>query len=265
MRSLRSYIGKAGLFIWRNLDAVFVMVAGAAVAFFQVVGHPSEEAVNAAILALLALVAVILLRTRERSEDLDEVKQVARDALSERPFQMVWAENEWDIRTRDRAVITSTRQLRFINDRVSTMEQWSEGDGTVLSYNAFWRRVDGRTWMPAKKIHSVPIEGGENVIYCLEEQRSRGDMLEWKVERETAGRFPGDHEAVMLTAAAKSDHPRQMRIVWPRDSPPGAVEMRFGRNPGKELSPRKRAGRMEVTEKVPRMAVGEVVEIRWFW
>ena len=68
--------------------------------------------------------------------------------------------------------------LRFTHDRVSTMEHWSDGDGTVVGNNAFWRRVEGRKWMPAKKIYSMPMEGGENVIYCLEEQNSRGDMLE---------------------------------------------------------------------------------------
>jgi hypothetical protein len=261
MRSIK----EAGHFVWRNLDAVFVIVVGFAVAVLQIVGRASEEAVDAAILGLLAVTAVILLRTRQERGELDEVKEIARDALSERPFQMVWAKNEWDIQTRERAVITSTRQVRFIHGRVSTMEHWSDGDGTVLDYHAFWRRAERERWMPAKKLHSMPIEGGENVIYCLEEENSRGDMLEWKVERVTVGRFPREHEAVFLKAAARSDHPRQMRIVWPPDSPPGTVEIRLGEKPGRELSPKKRAGRMEVTEKIPHLAVGEVAEIRWFW
>jgi hypothetical protein len=260
-----SSIKQAGLFTWRNLDAVFVIAAGAIVAALQVAGHPSKEAVDAAILGLLAVVALILLRGREEGGGLDEIKEIARDALSERPFQMVWAKNEWDIQTRDRAVITSTRQVRFIHDKVSTVEHCSDGDGTVLDHRAFWRRAEGRCWIPAKKIHSMPIDGGENVIYCLEEQRSRGDMLEWRVERETAGRFPREHEAVSVKAAAKSDYPRQMRIAWPSDSPPFAVEMRVGLNPARELFPKKRGGRMEVAEKITRRAVGEVAEIRWFW
>ena len=261
MRSIK----EAGLFVWRNLDAVFVIVVGLAVSVIQVVGRASEETVDAAILGLLSVTAVILLRTRESRGELDEVKEIARDALSERPFQMVWAKNEWDIRTRDHAVITSTRQVRFIHDEVSTMEHRSDGDGTVVDYRAFWRRVKSRSWMPAKKIHSMPIEGGENVIYCVEEQNSRGDTLEWKVEREAAGRFPNDHERVSLRAAAKSDHPRQMRVVWPPESPPSNVELRYRGNPGRELSPKEKTGRMEVVEKIPRLAVGEVVEIRWFW
>jgi hypothetical protein len=261
MRSIK----EAGLFVWRNLDAVFVIVVGLAVAAFQIVGRASVEAVDAAILGLLAVTAVILLRTRERRGELDEVKEIARDALSERPFQMVWAKNEWDIQTRERAVITSTRRLRFIHDRVSTMEHWSAGEGSVVTDSAFWRRPDGRRWMPAKRIHSMPIERGENVIYCLEEQSSRGDTLEWKVERQTEGRFPKEHESVWLKAAARSDHPRQMRVVWPPDISPGSVELRYGASPARELAPKRRAGRMEIVETIPRLAMGEVVEIRWFW
>lgn len=256
---------ETGLFVWRNLDAVFAIVVGLAVAVLQVAGRASAAAVDAAILGLLAVMAVILLRARDRRGELDEVKELARDALSERPFQMVWAKNEWDIRTRDRAVITSTQQLRFIHDRVSTMEHCSDGEGKVIADTAFWRRSDGRRWMPAKKIHSMPIERGENVIYSLEEQNSRGDTLEWKVERQTQGRFPSEHESVSLTAAARSDHPREMRVVWPPDSPPGSVELRYGAGPARGLVPRRRAGRMEVLEAIPRLAVGEVVEIRWFW
>jgi hypothetical protein len=261
MRSIK----EAGLFAWRNLDAVFVIVVGLAVAALQILGRASVEAVDAAILGLLAVTAVILLRGREGRGELDEVKEVARDALSERPFQMVWAKNEWDIQTRERAVITSTRQVRFIHDRVSTMEHWSDGDGAVLGYKASWRRGEGREWIPAKKIHSMPSEGGENVIYCLEEQNSRGDMLEWKVERQTEGRFPRKHESVWLKAAAKSDHPRQMRVVWPPDVSPRSVELRYEASPARELAPKRRAGRMEIVETIPRLAMGEVVEIRWFW
>jgi hypothetical protein len=258
-----------GLFVWRNLDAVFVIVVGLVVAVLEIVGHPSEDAVNAAILGLLAVTAVILLRIRRRRGDLDEIVEIARDALSERPFQMVWAKNEWNIETRERALITSMQQLRFIHDKVVTIDHWSNGDGENVDFEAHWRRSSGKGWMPAKKIYSMPIEGGENVIYCFDEENYRGDMLEWKVVRETRGRFPKPHERVTLKAAAKSDHPRQMRVIWPADAPPTSVELRY-RNPPeeervRELSPKKKNGRTEVVEKISKLAVGEVVEIRWFW
>lgn len=264
-----SHLKALGLFIWRNLDAVVVIAVGVVVAFLEVVGRPSEEAVNAAILGLLAVTAVILLRIRRRRGELDEVIEVARDALSERPFQMAWAENEWNIQSRARAVITCKQQLRFIHDKVATIDHWSNGDGSNVDFKAWWRRSAGNDWMPAKKIYSMPIEGGENVIYSFEEENYRGDTLEWKVVRETENRFPKPHERVTLKAAAKSDHPRQMRVVWPADSPPSSVELRYRGNPGqeisRELSPKRKAGRTEVTERIPKLAVGEVVEIRWFW
>ena len=182
-----------GLFVWRNLDAFFVIVVGLVVAFLEVVGHPSEEAVNAAILGLLAVTAIILLRIRGRRGELDDVIQVARDATSERPFQMVWAKNEWDIESRERATIRVSQQLRFIHNKVSTIDHWSQGEGAIESYDANWRRSEADDWVSAKKIYAMPIEGGEKVIYSFEEENCRGDILEWKVERGAVGRFPTAH------------------------------------------------------------------------
>ncbi|MFT3865933.1 MAG: hypothetical protein QM729_16835 [Solirubrobacterales bacterium] len=254
-----------GLFVWRNLDASFVIVVGLVVAALEIVGHPSEEAVNAAILGLLAVTAIILLRIRGRKGELDEVIQVARDAMSERPFQMVWAKNEWDIQSRERATIKVRQQLRFIHNKVSTIDHWSQGDGAIESYDACWRRSEADGWVPAKKIYAMPIEGGEKVIYSFEEENCRGDILEWKVEREATDRFPTAHEKVSLEAIARSDHPREMRVVWPADAPPSRVELRQGGNPGRPLTTKTKNDRVEVAEQIPQLALGEVVEIRWMW
>ena len=49
------------------------------------------------------------------------------------------------------------------------------------------------------------------------------------------GRFPSDHERVTLEAKAVSDHPRVMRIVWPKEHEPKHVEIRFGDQPAKAV------------------------------
>jgi hypothetical protein len=257
---------KAGLrWIGGNLDALFVILVGGVVAVLEIVGHPSPEAVNAAILGLLAVTAIILLRIRRRRGELDDVIQVARDAMSERPFQMVWAKNEWDIESRQRATIKVRQQLRFIHNKVSTIDHWSQGGGRIESYDARWRRSEADDWVEAKKIYAMPIEGGEKVIYSFDEENCRGDILEWKVERGAVDRFPTAHEKVSLEAIARSDHPREMRIIWPADAPPTRVELRQGGTPGKALTTKEVEGRQEVVEHIPQLALGESVEIRWMW
>ena len=44
--------------------------------------------------------------------------------------------------------------------------------------------------------------------------------MAYVVERKTEGRFPKKHERVSMKAEARSDPPRQMRVVWPADAPP---------------------------------------------
>lgn len=244
---------------------MFVVVVGVAVAILEIVGHPSEETVNAAILGLLAVTAIILLRIRRRKGELEEVIQISRDALSERPFQMVWAKNEWDIESRERATIRVCQQLRFIHNKVSTIDHWSQGEGKIESYVAGWRRSEADKWVEAKKIYSMPIEGGEKVIYSFEEENFRGDMLEWKVERGSIGRFPMAHEKVSLEAIARSDHPREMKVIWPAEAPPSRVELRQGGTPGRPLTTKENNGRIEVVERIPQLGLGEEVEIRWTW
>ncbi len=266
-RPMGERIKAGGAFVWRNLDAVFVIVVGVVVGALEVVGHPSPETVNAAILGLLAVTAVILLRIRRRRGELDEVREVASDALSERPYKVVWAKHEYDIRDEKYSTMRVTQQLRFIHNRVSTIAHWSQGNGKIESYDGRWRRSEGNDWMSAEMIHTMPIDGGsgEKVIYSFEEENSRGDILEWQVERHAVDRFPSAHEKVSLEPAAKSDHPRVMRVRWPENRPPKSVELRYRGKPGPSISTKKKAGRVEVVEKIPQLEVGESVEIRWSW
>jgi len=227
MRNVKEKLRTAAKFAWKNADAVLVMVVAAGVIIAEVAGHPSTEVVDAAILVLLGATAFVLLRDREGRDQLDDLRQLASDALSDRPYGVVWQKNEWDIKDRERSTMRMTQQLRFTRNDVSTIAHWNQGDGTIERYSAKWRRPDGSRWIPAKKIHEFPIHNGEKVIYSLEEEHCRGDMLDWWVERDALGRFPGVHETASLEARANSDHPRVMHIVWPSDSPPSHVEIRF--------------------------------------
>ena len=252
-------------FVWRNLDAVGVIVVGFGAVIYQIVGDPKPELIDAAILALLATTAIILLRDRVGRDDLADLQQLAGDAISDRPYQVVWQENEWDIVSRERATMRMTQQLRFTRNDVSTIAHWSQGDGQILSYSAKWRRSKETQWISAKKIHAFPIHSGEKVIYSLDEEHSRGDMLDWCIEREASGRFPGEHEGVSLEAKAKLDHSRLMRVTWPADVVPSHVELRLKGRPARPLSTKRKGGRPFVEEKIAHLGIGEVVEIAWTW
>lgn len=251
--------------MWQNADAFFVIVVGVVVAILEVVGDPSAETVNAAILGLLAATAIVLLRNRVRRGELDDVRQLAGDAISDRPYEVVWQNKHWDLLDREKTTIRLTEQLRFTRNDVATIAHWSQGDGRDTENVARWRREKGSRWIEAKKIYEFPTRGGSKVIYCLDEEHSRGDMLEWHIERDAVGRFPTDHESVSIQARTKSDHPRIMRITWPNGSPPSHVELKHERRPARTLVPTETNGRAHIEEKVPGLEVGERVTIAWRW
>jgi hypothetical protein len=256
---------RIAIFVWHNLDALLVMSAATVVLAIEIVGSPSPSLVDSVILALLGVSAFALLRDRAHRVNLDELRQLAGDAMSDRAYEVVWQENEWDLKDRENTTIKVTEQLRITHNDFATIAHWSRGTGNVTRNDATWRRGDQSPWIEAKKIYDFPVRNGKKVIYCFDEEHHRGDMLEWCIERDAIGRFPTEHESVGLKARTKSDHPRVMRILWPPASPPSHVEIRLGGHPARTITPRRKNGRAFVEEKIAGLAIGESVEIAWTW
>ena len=236
-------------FVWKNADAALVIAVAAGVVLAEVFGSPSAEVVDSAILGLLGVTSVVLLRDRVGRDDLDDLRRLAGDAISDRPYEVVWQNNHWDLKDREHTTIKVTEQLRFTRNDVATIAHWSRGDGVDERNDARWRRARGKPWIEAEKIYEFPVRNGKKVIYCFDEEHNRGDMLDWAIERDAVGRFPTKHEGVELHARTNSDHPRVMRITWPIDAPPSHVEIRHGELPARTLGLRRKAGRPYVKRR----------------
>jgi hypothetical protein len=265
MREIGERLKRGALFALRNADTFFAMIVAGVVIIAIVVGNPSSELVDAAILGLLATGAIAVLRDRRGNSRLEELQQLAADAMTDRPYQVIHQTNEWDIYDKKHVRTRLSQQLRFTRNEVSTIEHTSQGEGVIENYEAKWRRPTDSDWIEAKKIHEMAIERGEKVIYSLEEVHHRGDMLDWCIEREAVDRFPRDNERVTLEAKAIADHPRVMKVIWPKEREPKRVEIRFGDMPAKPLKPKRRKGRLEVEEKISFRNIGEEAVILWTW
>jgi hypothetical protein len=252
-------------FLWRNGDPILVIALAFAVALVQIFGAPSPEVVDAAILTTLGATAIVLLRDRLERTSINALEQLAGDAISDRPYEVVWQNKHWDLIDRRRATVKKTEQIRFTRNDVSTNFDWTAGDGTVENVSAKWRRAKGLAWIPAKKIDEFQVRGGTKEIYCFGEEHNRGDMLDWCTVQETVDRFSGQHETVEIQARTKSEHPRVLRITWPANEPPSHVEIRHGNQPARPLTTTLQDGRPYVEEKVARIAIGESVKIDWSW
>jgi hypothetical protein len=261
---------KARDFLWDNYDAILVLVVSCSVLVLELFGDPSRELVDSAILGVLGVTALVHLRDRSHRADLSHLLQLAGDAITDRPYEAVWQENEWDLRDPQTSFVTQTEQIRFTRNDVATNFHWAAGEGELLEDKAKWRPSEGKEWIPAPKIHEFSVRGGTKAFYSFDEEHCRGDMLEWCVERKYNGRFPTKHESVQLTAWVPSDHPRIMRIIWPTDAPPAHVQIRLitvrhGKEPARAITPRRREGRAFIEEKAPGMEIGDIVRVEWTW
>ncbi len=178
---------------------------------------------------------------------------------------VVWQENHWDLIDRNTARVTCTEQMRFTRDEVSETHLWSNGPGTVEKVIAKWRRGGTHAWVDAEHIHKFATRGGVKEIFCFNREHSKGETLDWCVEREIVGQFPDTNEAVEIEASTKSDHPRLLRITWPINDAPTSVEMHVGASLTQSPKLSKKKGRAYIEEKVSGLEIGESVRIDWTW
>lgn len=240
-------------------------VAAVVVALDIVVPDLDPQVVSSATLALLGVTAFVLLRDRRGRAELADLRQVAADALNDLPYDIIWQDNEWDIRDRQNATIRMTQRLRFTRNEVSTLPHWSSGDGDITRCVATWRRRSGDAWIEAPEIHELGTRNGKRILFSLGEEHSRGDMLDWCVERDAVGRFAGAHEEVTHEAKTDTEFPRRVRIYWPPGEPPSHIEMRLGGQPARRLQGKAEDGRIVVDETVVRLRKGERFVVSWNW
>lgn len=235
----------AGSFVWTNLDAVLVIVGAAVVFALDLTSTVDQEVVGSATLALLGVTAFVLLRDRRERAPLIEfrarvdrtlgefeaLKQLASDALSEHPYDVLAQESEWDITSRDFVLATTTQRVQFTRGNVSTMEDWCSGPGKLKEWQGHWRfpDQDNTEWVKAKGIHKTEIDGGLKKIFALPHEHARTDQLDWRVERQARGRFPGSSESISVRSeGSAADHPMTVRVTWPKGVRPRGVALRCG-------------------------------------
>jgi hypothetical protein len=236
----RERLVAAGRFVWTNLDALFVMLAAAVALFLELLGRPDQALIDSVILALLGTTALVLLRDRQSRSRLKDLVAFVEDLRSDRPYEVRSETNRWDIdEGGEFATFTKTQELRFTRNEVCVLEHWCTGTGEVKECHAEWR---------------------------LDTERSRGDVLQWRVTRKLKNSFPSKREAVSLRLQAPTHSPR-MRVVWPRDREPQQIEIRYeDGSPGRRLQSRRDGDeRRFVDEQLDVRSTDAVARIEWTW
>jgi hypothetical protein len=254
-----------------HLDPLAALLAGAAAALAGLFGWLEGDALTTATLGVLVVVAFSLVRERtlrlNASKRIDEaVAEAVRTRAdvklleSGHPYHVVASESTWDLRADGSVRVLRWKRLRFAQNDVIAVVDWSTGDGTALNI----------TYKPGKVVHNFVVEGRNYSLVALDRPYARDEEQDLIIERERRATFVKSPDRVWVYCL---DPTTMMRatVRWPLTRPPTAV--RFLRRSDQErgrpvvVRPLKsdQDGRMEFTAEISEPSRGERFCIEWDW
>lgn len=262
----------ASSMIWiaERLDTLAALAAGVVAVCLGILGAVSGDELTTATLGVLTVVAFSLVRGRNlRLSTGTQLSEVRRDlqhlqtAVSTgAPYHLVLHEVRWDLKADGSAQSVSRRRLRFLQNEVVSIADWSQGDGMLAS--------DAR-YLPGSAVHPYSHNGRRYQLIALDRVYARGEELDFKVERDINGVFPSSPDrAGVLTL----DPTTTLKIVvrWPVDRP--ARNVRLKRlDPAQQVKStqdvtkdlRKEDGRQFYCIEEPEPILGGRTIIEWDW
>lgn len=266
---------------------LMLAVAGAlAVATLGVIGKIDTEALTTATLAVLAALTGVTFRERyDRRKQVAESHELAeavrdqrpwreldetiREALSNKPWHVHEERLSWDITTSRDATVHDHRILRFLDSESVAVWEFFSGPpgGKVVDHKCEGGPVGVqklRDWPVMKETFMADANRRYRVVSTNGIWR-RGDRVSWKSTRRLRDFFPETEEGVTKTVLMPTDQ-LTMQVTWPKGMPPTNVRMCRDNAPDRYLSPQIDAdGRKLVREDLGKVAIGEVINIRWDW
>jgi hypothetical protein len=199
-------------------------------------------------------------------EQLGSLWRLARGAFQARAHEGVYEVLEYEalLELKDtkgeRALFHKRQRVRFQQDHIIAFQDQAWGDGEIF---AAYRVSPGVAVDRYREGHR------HRVLISLRETRQRGDVEEFRIEREIRGGFKRETEHLQT----EIDHPtRELRmgVIFPLKRPPGRVtliEQNLARSTA--LGPQHLRvlpdGRRQVTWRTTQPRVFETYILRWEW
>jgi membrane protein implicated in regulation of membrane protease activity len=209
-------------------DVLIIIIAGAILVLLSIVGTlKSTQALGSAILAVLAVVAVSILRDRmERRQPEREITEVHTDLAETRralkaielgrAYHVLLHDTTWDLEAKDGSLVHVERlkKLVFNQPDVVSLYDFVRGVGDV-----------DFAYTPGKIADKdLTVEGAPAVLISLGRVYSRGDKLDFLLKRTRHGGFLKDQENVSVTTRDLT-YELRMKVLWPVGRPPSAVRL----------------------------------------
>ncbi len=252
------------------MDPLAALVAGAVAALAGLFGWLEGDALTTATLGVLVVVALSLVRERTLrlnaskriDEVLDESARTREDVKlldSGHPYHVVVSESTWDIHEDGAAHVIRWKKLRFAQNDVIAIVDWSTGDGVAT----------GTTYKPGKEVHTFVVDGRHSTLVALDRPYARDEEQDLLIERTRRDAFLKNPDRVWVSCLDPTSLMR-LTVRWPIARPPKAVRFlrRSDWDSGRPVVvPPVKAedGRLEFTAEIPEPVRGERMCIEWDW
>jgi hypothetical protein len=253
-----------------HLDPLAALLAGGVAALAGLFGWLEGDALTTATLGVLVVVALSLVRERTlrltASRRIDEVlSETARTREDVKlldtghPYHVVASESIWDIAADGSSHVVRWKRLRFAQNDVIAIVDWSTGDGTPTN----------TTYKPGKPVHEFVVDGRHSTLVALDRPYARDEEQDLLIERSREGVFVKSPDRVWVVCLDPTSL-MKVTVRWPVTRPPKAVRFirRSDREPGRPVTvqPVKADdGRLEFTAEVTEPERGERICIEWDW
>jgi len=252
-----------------------LLAAGVAVtlAILGLVGMLHGDHLTEATVGVLAVLSATLVRDRWRRERLGEaVQDVLAVSRTGKPWEVLSAEFSWELFDAEgrRAQARSNKVVRFLQDEVLTIYEFSRPDGRVTEHVCKGSLLGERLKRDLPVMHDG-FPGPRNRRYriiSLENVMRRGQRMEIESVRTLNDSFLLPHESVMVEIEVPTDE-ITMSITWPADRVPNKVQFARDDEPvttvGSDLH-RLPDGRNRFDHRVSgSIEMGEHFVVSWDW
>lgn len=211
-------------------EPLIAAAAAAVLAFLGLVGWVTGDALTAATLLVLSIVAVSLIgerglrvRANQKLEGLSGQLQETTDAVNAiqngNPYSVLSHETTWDIIEPDGSLVCATRikRIRIDQNNVFALYDFATGDGE--------REIE---YSPGKPVSKFNGHGGKPYdLIDLGRIYYRGERLDFKVKRTIRNGFLADSESVSVDTRDATER-MKLKVVWPASRPPTALRLGRG-------------------------------------
>ena len=195
------------------------------------------------------------------------------EALSSAPYHNIRLRATWDIESREKAVYSRTKMIRFTRDGNLAISEGSHTDATSESWTILGREA-GSQYSFLLERAGRPYEGSQDRsmwVVPLNRSWDRGEALEITTTRELVGAFPNDSGESITIGFDRPTDDCVVEVRWPANAPP--TSLRLYRTWGErkldvtfDISTLGRHGaRAVLFHRIDRPEVGELITLSWTW